>query len=127
MSRHPSVYGKMLRDLMATHNVTCWLVNTGWTGGKYGIGRRMSLPDTRALVNLALAGKLDSVPMERDPIFGLAVPTALSCGRDTWSEKGDYDAQARRLVSMFEENFKKFQAYVEPDVTMTAPALRAAE
>ena len=134
MSRHPSVYGKMLRDLMATHNVTCWLVNTGWTGGKYGVGRRMSLPDTRALVNLALAGKLDSVPMERDPIFGLAVPTAaegvnpaILRPRDTWSEKGDYDAQARRLVSMFEENFKKFQAYVEPDVTMTAPALRAAE
>ena len=71
--------------------------------------------------------------MERDPIFGLAVPTAaegvnpaILRPRDTWSEKGDYDAQARRLVSMFGENFQKFQAYVGPDVTLTPPALRAA-
>ena len=134
MSRHPTVYGKMLRELMAKHNVTCWLVNTGWTGGKYGVGHRMSLPNTRALVNLALAGKLDSVPMEQDPIFGLFVPTvaegvdsAILRPRDTWAEKGEYDAQARKLVAMFSENFQKFQAYVEPDVTMIAPALRAAE
>jgi len=134
MSRHPTVYGNMLRDLMATHDVTCWLVNTGWTGGKYGVGQRMSLPDTRALVDLALAGKLDSVPMERDPIFGLFVPTAaqgvdpaILRPRDTWAEKGEYDAQARRLVSMFAENFQKFDAHVEADVMLTAPALRAAE
>ena len=134
MSRHPTVYGKMLRELMATHNVNCWLVNTGWTGGKYGVGRRMSLPDTRALVNLALTGKFASVPMEKDPVFGLFVPTAaegvdpaILRPRDTWSEKGEYDAQARKLVAMFSDNFKKFEAHVGPDVTLTAPALRAAE
>ena len=74
MSRHPTVYGKMLRELMATHNVNCWLVNTGWTGGKYGVGRRMSLPDTRALVNLALAGKLNSVPWSATLFSGSRFP-----------------------------------------------------
>ena len=109
-------------------------MNTGWTGGKYGVGQRISLPDTRALVNLAIAGKFASVPMERDPIFGLLVPTAaegvdpaILRPRHTWAEKGEYDAQARRLVSMFAENFQKFDAHVEPDVMLTAPALRAAE
>ncbi len=134
MSRHPVVYGDMLRELIASHNVTCWLVNTGWTGGKYGAGQRMALPDTRALVNLALAGKLDSAPMEQDPVFGLFVPTAaegvdatLLRPRETWAEKGEYDAQARRLVAMFSENFQKFKPHVKPDVTLMVPALRAAE
>ena len=134
MSRHPTVYGKMLRERMKKHNATCWLVNTGWTGGKYGVGRRMSLPDTRALVNLALAGKLDNAPMERDPVFGLEVPTAaegvntaILRPRDTWSDKNEYDAQARKLVAMFTENFKKFQSHVGSDVTLTAHALKAAE
>jgi phosphoenolpyruvate carboxykinase (ATP) len=134
MSRHPTVYGNMLRELISTHKVTCWLVNTGWTGGKYGVGQRMALPDTRALVNLALSGKLDSIPMEQDPVFGLFTPTAaegvdslLLRPRDTWTDKGEYDAQARKLVGMFSDNFKKFEAQVAPDVAMTAPALRAAE
>ncbi len=76
MSRHPTVYGNLLRELIASHKVTCWLVNTGWTGGKYGVGQRMALPATRALVNLALSGKLAAAPMEQDPFFGLFVPTA---------------------------------------------------
>ena len=124
----------MLRDLIGKHNVNCWLVNTGWTGGKYGVGRRMSLPATRALVNLALAGKLDNAPMEMDPVFGFMVPTeaegvnsAILRPRDTWADKGEYDAQARRLAAMFQENFQKFLPHVDPDVRLAAPALRAAE
>jgi phosphoenolpyruvate carboxykinase (ATP) len=134
MSRHPVVYGNMLRDLIAKHDVKCWLVNTGWTGGKYGVGKRMSLPATRALVNLALSGKLDNAPMERDPIFGFDVPTeaegvdpAILRPRDTWADKGEYDATALRLVAMFTENFQKFLPHVGPDVRMAAPHLRAAE
>jgi phosphoenolpyruvate carboxykinase (ATP) len=134
MSRHPAVYGNMLRDLIAKHNVKCWLVNTGWTGGKYGVGQRMSLPATRALVNLALSGKLDSAPMEQDPIFGFLVPTqaegvdpAILRPRDTWADKAAYDAMAHRLVAMFSENFQKFLPHVDPDVRLAAPVLRAAE
>ncbi len=134
MSRHPVVYGNMLRELMSTHQVKCWLVNTGWTGGKYGVGQRMALPATRALVNLALSGKLDGAPMEQDPIFGFLVPTAaegvdlaILRPRDTWGDKAAYDAQAHRLVAMFTENFKKFAAHVDANVQLAAPVLKAAE
>jgi phosphoenolpyruvate carboxykinase (ATP) len=134
MSRHPVVYGNMLRDLIGKHNASCWLVNTGWTGGKYGAGKRMSLPATRALVNAALAGKLDDVPMEQDRLFGFLVPTeapgvdsAILRPRDTWADKAAYDAQARKLAAMFSENFQKFLPHVDPDVRMAAPVLRAAE
>jgi phosphoenolpyruvate carboxykinase (ATP) len=134
MSRHPVVYGNMLRDLIGKHNVKCWLVNTGWTGGKYGEGKRMSLPATRALVNLALAGKLDHAPMEADPVFGFFVPTAaegvdsaILRPRDTWADKAAYDAQAHKLAAMFTENFQKFVPHVDADVSLAAPALRAAE
>ena len=109
-------------------------MNTGWTGGKYGVGQRMALPATRALVNLALSGKLASAPMEQDPLFGLFVPNTaegvdarILKPRETWTEKGEYDTQAHRLVAMFTENFQKFKAHVGPDVTLTAPGLRAAE
>jgi phosphoenolpyruvate carboxykinase (ATP) len=134
MSRHPVVYGNMLRDLIAKHNVKCWLVNTGWTGGKYGEGKRMPLPATRALVNLALAGKLDQAPMEADPVFGFLVPAAaegvdpaILRPRDTWADKTAYDAQALKLAAMFTENFQKFVPHVDSDVSFAAPVLRAAE
>jgi phosphoenolpyruvate carboxykinase (ATP) len=134
MSRHPAVYGNMLRELIAAHDVKCWLVNTGWTGGKYGVGQRMALPVTRALVNLALSGKLDTVPMEQDSRFGFLVPTAaegvderLLRPRDTWADKASYDAQAQRLAGMFSGNFKKFEPHVDADVRLAAPAAMAAE
>ncbi len=134
MSRHPVVYGNMLRDLIEQHNATCWLVNTGWTGGRYGVGQRMALPVTRTLVNLALAGHLDHVPMEQDPIFGFFRPTeapgvnaALLRPRDTWSDKAAYDIQAHKLVALFADNFRKFVAHVDSNVRLAAPALRAAE
>jgi phosphoenolpyruvate carboxykinase (ATP) len=94
----------------------------------------MSLTATRALVNLALSGKLDSAPMEQDPIFGFLVPSAaegvdptILRPRDTWADKSAYDAQAHRLVAMFSENFQKFLPHVDPDVRLAAPVLRAAE
>ncbi len=134
MSRHPTVYGAMLREMIDKHNVACWLVNTGWTGGKYGVGQRMSLSNTRALIDLALSGKLDSAPMEQDPVFGLLAPTAAAGvdpgilrPRETWADKGEYDAQARRLAAMFLENFQKFKPHVSSDVALIPPALRAAE
>ncbi len=134
MSRHPTVYGNMLRDLIARHGVSCWLVNTGWTGGKYGVGRRMALPATRALVNLALSGGLDGVETRTDPLFGFEVPLtapgidpAILNPRETWADKGAYDQQAHRLVAMFNENFQKFSGQVDRDVSLAAPVMRAAE
>jgi phosphoenolpyruvate carboxykinase (ATP) len=133
MPRHPSVYGNMLRDLIAKHNVDCWLVNTGWTGGKFGVGSRMPIKATRALLNAALSGKLKNQPMRIDPAFGFEVPTALDGvdpkilePRETWADKAAYDVQARALVKMFRDNFGKFEQHVDADVKAAAPEIRAA-
>jgi phosphoenolpyruvate carboxykinase (ATP) len=133
MPRHPSVYGNLLRELIARHKVDCWLVNTGWTGGKFGTGRRMPIKATRALLDAALSGTLKSQPMRTDPVFGFQVPTALAgvdpailTPRDTWSDKAAYDTQARALVEMFNKNFEKFSLHVDADVKAAAPALRQA-
>ena len=131
MPRHPSVYGNMLRDLISKHEVDCWLVNTGWTGGKYGVGGRMPIKVTRALLDAALSGVLREQAMRLDPIFGFEVPTALSGidgrilnPRDTWSDPAAYDAQARDLVEMFIKNFSEFESHVDADVKAAAPLLR---
>jgi phosphoenolpyruvate carboxykinase (ATP) len=128
MPRHPSVYGNMLRDLIAKHNVDCWLVNTGWTGGKFGTGSRMPIKATRALLDAALSGKLKTQPMRKDAMFGFEVPLALEGvdpkilnPRDTWADKAAYDAQAKALVDMFIKNFAKFEAYVDANVKAAAP------
>ena len=133
MPRHPSVYGDLLRDLIARHDVDCWLVNTGWTGGKYGVGRRMPIKATRTLLDAALSGSLKGQPMRIDPLFGFQVPTSLPGvepeilnPRDTWADKGAYDAQARSLVDMFNKNFAKFEVHVDADVRAAAPALKEA-
>ncbi len=133
MPRHPSVYGNMLRKLIAKHNVDCWLVNTGWTSGKYGVGHRMPIKATRALLDAALSGKLKGQAMRVDPLFGFQVPTSLEGvdakilnPRDTWVDKAAYDAQARALVDMFNKNFAKFEPYVDADVKAAAPALKQA-
>ena len=133
LPRHPSAYGNMLRDLIAKHNVDCWLVNTGWTGGKYGSGSRMPIKATRALLDAALSGKLKTQPMRTDPLFGFQVPLALDgvdpkilTPRETWADKAAYDAQARALVDMFIKNFAKFEAHVDADVKQAAPAMRVA-
>ncbi len=133
MPRHPSVYGNLLRELIAKHSVDCWLVNTGWTGGKFGVGSRMPIKATRALLDAALSGRLKSQPMRTDPTFGFEVPLALEGvdakilnPRDTWADKAAYDAQAKALVKMFNDNFAKFEPHVDADVKAAAPALRMA-
>ncbi len=133
MPRHPSVYGNLLRDLIAKHQVNCWLVNTGWTGGKAGVGSRMPIKATRALLDAALSGKLAGQPMRTDPLFGFQVPLALDgvdakilTPRETWADKAAYDAQAKALVDMFVKNFAKFEAHVDADVKAAAPAVRLA-
>ncbi|MDB5619543.1 phosphoenolpyruvate carboxykinase [Tardiphaga sp.] len=129
----PSVYGNMLRDLIAKHNVDCWLVNTGWTGGKYGVGSRMPIKVTRALLTAALDGSLRSVEFRTDKYFGFAVPTALPGVPseildpvNTWTDKVEFDATARRLVGMFQKNFTKFEAQVDADVRAAAPDVKLA-
>ena len=133
MPRHPSVYGNMLRRLIADHNVDCWLVNTGWTGGKYGTGSRMPIKATRALLDAALSGSLKSQPMRTDPMFGFQVPLSLAGvdpailnPRETWADKAAYDAQAQALVEMFNKNFGKFESHVDADVKAAAPAVKLA-
>jgi phosphoenolpyruvate carboxykinase (ATP) len=133
MPRHPSVYGNLLRELIQKHSVDCWLVNTGWTGGKHGTGHRMPIKATRALLNAALSGELKGKPMRRDALFGFEVPLALEGvesrilnPRETWADAKAYDATARSLVDMFQRNFAKFEGHVDADVRAAAPALRQA-
>ena len=133
MPRHPTEYGNLLRDLIAQHQADCWLVNTGWTGGAYGTGSRMPIKATRALLAAALDGTLANVEMRVDPHFRFRVPVAVPNvdtkilnPRDTWADKSAYDAQARKLVSMFRENFKTFEAHVGRDVLDAAPQLAEA-
>ena len=133
MPRHPSEYGNLLRDLIALHQADCWLVNTGWTGGAFGTGSRMPIKATRALLAAALDGSLATTEMRIDPHFSFRVPVAVPGvegrilnPRDTWGDKLAYDAQARKLVSMFRENFKKFEAHVGRDVLEAAPHLAEA-
>jgi phosphoenolpyruvate carboxykinase (ATP) len=133
MPRHPSEYGNLLRDLIGLHQADCWLVNTGWTGGAFGTGSRMPIKATRALLAAALDGSLANAEMRVDPHFKFRVPVAVPGvdtkilnPRDTWADKAAYDAQARKLVGMFQENFKKFEAHVGPDVLQAAPHLAEA-
>jgi phosphoenolpyruvate carboxykinase (ATP) len=112
---HPTKYAQMLGRLIDEHGSRVWLVNTGWTGGPYGVGARMKLSYTRAMVRAALAGALDAAPREEDPIFGLAIPTEVPGippevlqPRRTWKDGTAYDVQARKLAEMFRKNFEKF-------------------
>jgi phosphoenolpyruvate carboxykinase (ATP) len=123
MPRHPSVYAKLLGEKMARTGAKCWLVNTGWSGGAYGVGARMRIEHTRALVRAALDGRLATVPTKPHPAFGMAVPE--SCPevpsevldpRNTWADKGAYDQTARDLSGRFEANFKQFEPYVGAEV-----------
>ncbi|MCU0831609.1 MAG: phosphoenolpyruvate carboxykinase [Rhizobiaceae bacterium] len=133
MPRHPSEYGNLLRQLIATHHVDCWLVNTGWTGGAHGIGRRMPIKVTRGLLSAALEGSLSGVEFRTDANFGFRVPVAVPGipseilnPRETWADKAAYDAQARKLVGMFQSNFVKFEAYVDGAVRDASPMLALA-
>jgi phosphoenolpyruvate carboxykinase (ATP) len=127
MVHHPTVYAKLLGERIAKHEVTCWLVNTGWTGGAYGVGKRMSIAHTRAMVNAALDGSLKSAAFEPEPFFGLSIPTSLPevpsdvlNPRNAWADKAAYDAQAKKLAGLFFENFKKFEAQASDGVKAIA-------
>jgi phosphoenolpyruvate carboxykinase (ATP) len=132
MPRHPSVYGNLLKKRIAEGNVACWLVNTGWTGGKYGVGHRMPIKATRALLNAALDGSLNAAEFRVDPTFGFEVPvqvpgvdSAILDPRETWLDKAEYDATAEKLADQFVENFAQFEDHVEEGVRAAAPRVRA--
>jgi phosphoenolpyruvate carboxykinase (ATP) len=112
---HPTKYARMLGKLLKEHAANVWLINTGWSGGAYRAGKRIKLSYTRAIARAALAGELDNVRTETDPVFGLAVPTEIKGvpnkvlnPRATWQDAAAYDAQAKKLAEMFRENFEKF-------------------
>ncbi len=133
MPRHPTVYGNLLKELIAEHGVDCWLVNTGWTGGAYGEGRRMPIKATRALLAAALDGSLKSALFRRDDNFGFQVPvsvpevdTKILDPRSTWANGAAYDKQAQKLVDMFIANFEKFEDQVDGSVRDAAPGLKVA-
>ena len=128
MPRHPSVYGNLLKERIAKGGVTCWLVNTGWTGGQYGTGSRMPIKATRALLNAALDGSLANAAFRTDANFGFKVPVAVEGvdsaildPRGTWADKAAYDATAQKLVGQFIDNFEQFESHVDAGVREAAP------
>lgn len=133
MALAPDVYAGLLRNRISKHKVDVWLINTGWSGGPYGVGSRISIEHTRALVTAALSGELAHVPTRTDPIFGLGVP--LCCPgvpaevldpRATWADPDAYDAQAAKLARMFVENAKGFSANVPDEIRRAGPSPVAA-
>ena len=127
MPRRPEVYGNLLREKIARHGATCWLVNTGWTGGAYGTGSRMPIRATRALLTAALDGSLAEAEFRKDANFGFDVPVQvpgvaelLLDPRRTWDDKDAYDAQAAKLVQMFSDNFEQYLPFIDNDVKAAA-------
>jgi phosphoenolpyruvate carboxykinase (ATP) len=127
MPRRPEVYGNLLKAKIAKHGATCWLVNTGWTGGAYGTGSRMPIKATRALLTAALDGSLGEVDFRKDPNFGFEVPVSvpgvaevLLDPRRTWDDPAAYDAQAAKLVQMFADNFAQYVPFIDEDVKAAA-------
>jgi len=125
---HPTVYAKLLGEKLAKHQAQVWLVNTGWSGGPAGVGSRMKIAYTRAMVHAALNGDLDNAPTELDPIFGLPIPIAcpgvpaeVLNPRNTWADKAAYDQKARELAALFVKNFKQFEAQTTADVIAAGP------
>lgn len=128
MPLHPSEYARLLAKKIKDHNAACWLVNTGWTGGPYGSGKRISIKYTRALLNAALEGLLDEVPFASDPVFGLLVPAAcpgvppeILVTRNTWADKAAYDEKAKHLAGLFAENFTQYKEFVSEAVYGAGP------
>ncbi|HEY8021707.1 MAG TPA: phosphoenolpyruvate carboxykinase (ATP) [Thermoanaerobaculia bacterium] len=125
---HPRVYAQMLGERLARHAAKVWLINTGWTGGPYGVGRRLSLDHTRRMVAAALGGELDHAETVSDPLFGLAVPKHVTGvpdsvldQRGTWKDPADYDAKAAQLAEMFADNFEKYEDGVSEAVKSAGP------
>ena len=121
----------MLKNKILKHDVNCWLVNTGWTGGQYGIGKRMSISHTRTLLNAALDGKLLEVEYRTDPIFGFevpkyceGVPEKVLNPANTWGDPAAYHDKYLQLASLFIENFKKYKAGCPPEIVEAGPVKR---
>jgi phosphoenolpyruvate carboxykinase (ATP) len=130
MAQYPNVYSTLLGDKIKEHHAACWLINTGWTGGPYGVGQRIKLSYTRAIINAALHGDLDGVEYLHDPLFGLEVPARcpgvpheVLQPRETCQDKTAYDLQARQLAGLFVENFKHFEAQVARPIHEAGPRL----
>lgn len=128
MPLNPTVYAKMLGEKIEKHNVRVWLINTGWSGGPYGVGKRMSIQHTRSMLHAALDGDLDSVDYGEDPVFGLQIPKTcpnvpdeVLQPRETWSDKDGYDSKAKDLAGRFHEAFKKYVEHVTDDVKKAGP------
>jgi phosphoenolpyruvate carboxykinase (ATP) len=126
---HPSKYAQLLAEKMRKHNARVWLINTGWSGGAYGTGKRMPLKLTRAIVDAIHSCAVTNPKVERDPIFGFdvvtevpGVPRNILRPRDTWADKSAYDATARKLAGLFNENFKTYASGVTEEVRVAAPA-----
>lgn len=128
MTQHPGVYAGLLGEKIEKYHAKCWLINTGWTGGPYGVGNRIKIAYTRAMINAVLNGDLHGIDYLTDPVFGLQIP--VDCPgvprdvlnpRNTWKDKKAYDEQSRKLASMFNENFKQFEHQVTSEVLNTAP------
>jgi phosphoenolpyruvate carboxykinase (ATP) len=127
---HPAKYAKLLGEKLNGTNINVWLINTGWSGGSYGVGSRMKLSYTRAMITAALTGKLDNVNFEKLPIFNLAfpascegVPTELLNPRNTWTDKNAYDSTANSLASKFVTNFEKFANETSAEIIAAAPTV----
>jgi phosphoenolpyruvate carboxykinase (ATP) len=128
MVHHPTVYAKLLGKKIDEHDVECWLVNTGWNGGAYGVGKRMSIAHTRAMVNAAIEGRI-APEFEREPFFGLLlpkhvpdVPDQVLNPRNAWADKAAYDAAAKKLAGLFADNFVRFSDQVSDAVRAIAIA-----
>jgi phosphoenolpyruvate carboxykinase (ATP) len=130
MTMHPSVYADLLGQKIANHKVNTWLVNTGWSGGPYGVGSRMRIQYTRAMVNAALNGNLDDVEYTEDPVFGVQVPTTcpnvpakVLIPRNTWDDTAAYDAQAKKLAGMFAKNFEQYADETSDEIKAAGPRI----
>jgi phosphoenolpyruvate carboxykinase (ATP) len=126
---HPSTYAELLADKMKKHNARVWLINTGWSGGGHGVGKRIKLAHTRGILDAIHSGALTGAGTKRGPTFGFevvtacpGVPSEILWPRDTWSDKAAYDAAAKKLANLFTENFKKYESGVSAEVRAAAPS-----
>jgi phosphoenolpyruvate carboxykinase (ATP) len=131
MAQHPGVYAKLLGEKIAKHKSACWLVNTGWSGGQHGVGKRISIPDSRAIIKAILSGELDKGQFEKSALFGFEVPKSVPGvssqdilnPRNTWQDKDAYDKKAQHLAGLFQKNFKDYEAGVSDEIRNAGPQL----
>jgi phosphoenolpyruvate carboxykinase (ATP) len=127
---HPTKYAELLAERIKKHDANVWLVNTGWSGGPYGVGKRMSIKHTRAIIDAIHSGTLKDAPTVEDPVFGLHVPTEVEgvpaevlIPRNTWSDKDAFDATAKKLAGLFRDNFKAYEARASDEIIGGGPKL----